>query len=100
LVNQLSDVFEDPQILAREMVVEMQHPLHGAIRAVGNPVRFDDWSTGTKVNPAPMLGQHTHEILADVLDLTKEAIEELVERGVIQGPRPEPVDAADAVTPA
>jgi formyl-CoA transferase len=64
-VYSYSDVFEDPQTTARDMVVEIPHPLAGIVKAIGVP-----WK-GLSSNPAirrppPMLGEHTDEVLKEV----------------------------------
>ena len=53
----------DPQVAAREMVVEVDHPKAGRMKALGFPVKFTD-TPATVERAAPLLGQHTDEILA------------------------------------
>jgi crotonobetainyl-CoA:carnitine CoA-transferase CaiB-like acyl-CoA transferase len=54
-----------PQTLAREMVVEVEHPTAGRVKVLGVPVKFSD--TPAKVRtPAPLLGQHTDEVLGEL----------------------------------
>jgi crotonobetainyl-CoA:carnitine CoA-transferase CaiB-like acyl-CoA transferase len=96
-VNKLSDVFSDPQAIARDMVMTMEHPVHGPVRVVGNPVRFDDWSMGPTVEPAPMLGQHTTAVLDEVLGLGDEEVQLLVKQGIVQAARDEPADGDPGV---
>jgi crotonobetainyl-CoA:carnitine CoA-transferase CaiB-like acyl-CoA transferase len=63
-INDYSQVFADPQVLAREMVVETDHPTLGHIKALGSPIKL----SATPVNAArraPMLGEHTDEVLAE-----------------------------------
>jgi formyl-CoA transferase len=55
-------VCEDPHTLAREMVITMQHPAEGEIRGLGVPVKFSDTPSQVR-RAAPMLGEHTDEIL-------------------------------------
>jgi crotonobetainyl-CoA:carnitine CoA-transferase CaiB-like acyl-CoA transferase len=57
-------VFADPQTLAREMVVPVPHPTAGDTRVLGIPVKLSD-TPGAIRRPAPRLGEHTDEILAD-----------------------------------
>jgi crotonobetainyl-CoA:carnitine CoA-transferase CaiB-like acyl-CoA transferase len=62
-VNTISEALADPQTLARGMVVETMHPEAGATRSLGCPVHFS--ATPTSVTrPAPLLGEHTREVLA------------------------------------
>jgi crotonobetainyl-CoA:carnitine CoA-transferase CaiB-like acyl-CoA transferase len=62
-INDLADVYADPQVHARDMVVEIDHPLAGATRNIGIPVKLSE-TPGLIRRPAPMLGQHTDEVLA------------------------------------
>ena len=63
-INDLSQVYEDPQVLARDMVVELDHPTAGPTRNIGLPIKLSE--TPGRINrPAPTLGQHTDEVLAD-----------------------------------
>jgi crotonobetainyl-CoA:carnitine CoA-transferase CaiB-like acyl-CoA transferase len=52
----------DPQTLAREMVVELQHPVAGATQALGLPIKLGRTPGGVR-RPAPTYGQHTREVL-------------------------------------
>ncbi|MEM1362601.1 MAG: CoA transferase [Pseudomonadota bacterium] len=63
-VLSITDMHRDPQALARDMIVEMDHPIAGQVRAIGAPVKFSA-STNHKTRPAPTLGQHGREILAE-----------------------------------
>ena len=54
----------DPQVLAREMVVEVEHSRLGTTRALGSPVKFSATPTSIE-RGAPLLGEHTREILAE-----------------------------------
>lgn len=62
-VNTIGEMLGDPQVHAREMVIELDHPRAGATKALGLPIKFSD-TPGCVTRPAPMLGQHTREILA------------------------------------
>ena len=64
-VLSIGDMLKDPQVLAREMVVEVEHSRLGKTRALGAPVKFS--ATPTNIGRgAPLLGEHTREILADL----------------------------------
>jgi crotonobetainyl-CoA:carnitine CoA-transferase CaiB-like acyl-CoA transferase len=77
----LSEVFADAQVRHQEMVLEVAHPGHGAVKMVGFPVKLS--GTPCRVErPAPELGQHTNEILQN-LGLKPEKITELHNRGII-----------------
>ncbi len=62
-VNNVGRMVEDEQILARQMIVEQQHPTAGTIRVVGVPVKLSE-TPGAVRTPAPLLGEHTEEILS------------------------------------
>ena len=63
-INSIADVAVDPQALAREMVVELEHPRAGRTRALGLPVKLSR-TPGKVLRPAPTFGQHTREVLAE-----------------------------------
>jgi CoA:oxalate CoA-transferase len=63
-------------VLAREMVVPLNHPTAGPIRVNGVPIKLSA-TPGEVQDPAPLLGQHTDEILADILGYTTSQIAEL-----------------------
>jgi crotonobetainyl-CoA:carnitine CoA-transferase CaiB-like acyl-CoA transferase len=81
-VNKTSDMVSDPQVKAREMVIEVEHPKAGRVKAIGHPVKFSE----TKVEasrPAPLLGQHTREVLKD-LGYDDARIDALAKEGAVQ----------------
>ncbi len=63
-VNDLADVFADPQVRARGMIVETEHPLAGAVPVVGSPIRLSATPIGPPRAP-PVLGQHTDSVLRE-----------------------------------
>ena len=65
LVQTIDKVLSDPQILARDMVVEQEHPVLGKIKLPNLPFRFSGCDTSPS-GPAPLLGQHNREIAASV----------------------------------
>ena len=64
-INRIGDMLADPQVAAREMVVEVDHPKAGRTKALGMPVKFSDTPCAV-TRAAPLLGQHTREILASL----------------------------------
>jgi crotonobetainyl-CoA:carnitine CoA-transferase CaiB-like acyl-CoA transferase len=62
-VNRIGEMLADPQVQAREMVVEVDHPRAGRTRALGLPIKFSE-TPGEITRAAPLLGQHTREVLA------------------------------------
>ena len=65
-INNLAEVFADPQVTAREMVTPWQHPLQGDLRLVASPIKLSV-TPPRKDLPPPLLGQHTDEVLREVL---------------------------------
>ena len=63
-INSIADLASDPQALAREMVVELEHPRAGRTRALGLPVKLSATPGGVR-RPAPTFGQHTREVLGE-----------------------------------
>ena len=81
-IHDIGQVFADPQVRHREMMVELDHPTAGRIRLPGIPVKFA--GTPARVQGAPPnLGQHTDEVLQDVLQLSPAAIRELRASGAL-----------------
>jgi len=76
-INEISDVFADPHVAARNMVVEVEHSLGGSLKLVANPLRMSETPLN-RYEPPPRLGQHTDELLSGVLGLGVSEIEELV----------------------
>jgi formyl-CoA transferase len=62
-INDYSQVFEDPQVIARELVVNVEHPTLGAIRALGSPIKLSATPPDVR-RRAPLLGEHTEEVLS------------------------------------
>lgn len=80
-VYNLAQAVSDPQVLARNMIVEVAHPLGGAVRMPGNPVKLSETHEDT-FTPPPTLGQHNEEVFTS-LGFTREELETLQQSGVI-----------------
>ena len=80
-VRDLAQVFADPQIIERAMVVALEHPIAGAIRALGVPAKLSD-TPGSVRTPPPVLGQHTDGILKE-LGLSGDEIGQLRANGAV-----------------
>jgi len=78
----VGQVFNDQQIAAREMIVEIDHPIAGRQAMPNSPLKFSQTPIQLQT-PAPLLGQHTEEVLRDMLDLGADEITELRADGVI-----------------
>jgi len=81
-INEVSDVFADPQVQARNMVVEVEHALGSPLKLVANPLRMSETPLD-RYDPPPRLGQHTDELLSGVLGLGVSEIEELVRTKIV-----------------
>ncbi len=75
VINTAEDALNNEQLIARGMIIEFEHPAAGHIRTLGNPMKLSH-SPITYRRPAPVLGQHTSEILAE-LGYEREEIERL-----------------------
>lgn len=64
-INDYEQVFQDPQVIARELVVEVEHPTLGAIRALGSPIKLSATPPNVR-RRAPLLGEHTQEVLREI----------------------------------
>ena len=80
-INDLADVFSDPQVLHRQMLLEMPHPTLKSIKQTGLPLKFSATPGGLDRHP-PLLGEHNREILED-LGYSAAAVERLVEKSII-----------------
>ena len=67
-INNLAEVFADPQVQERGMVTEWQHPLRRPLRLVASPMKLSATPVRTDL-PPPLLGQHTDEVLRELLGL-------------------------------
>ena len=81
-VQTIDQVLLSPQVIAREMVVQVPHPTAGSIRLTGLPVKFSGTPASIRLAP-PLLGQHTAEVLRSWLRLDDSAIDDLKSKGVI-----------------
>jgi crotonobetainyl-CoA:carnitine CoA-transferase CaiB-like acyl-CoA transferase len=78
-INSVAEMAADPQTLARAMVVELEHPRAGRTRALGLPVKLSA-TPGKVARPAPLLGQHTREVLSEY-GFTSREVEDLIREG-------------------
>jgi len=81
-INTIDKVVEHPQVTSRGALVDCAHPVAGMIQVVGPPVRMSE-TPGSVRMPAPLLGEHTDEILRERLGLSDEAIERLRAAGAL-----------------
>ncbi|MBM3104620.1 CoA transferase [Pseudomonas sp. V1] len=81
-INDLAQMFADPQVKARELAIEMPHPLAGRVPQVASPIRLSETPVEYR-NAPPLLGEHTEQVLGDVLGMTSSDIERLRTAGVV-----------------
>ena len=81
-VNDLAGAFAEPPVAERGMIVEYDHPDVGRVRLPGNPIKLEG-AGPTISHPAPRLGEHTDEVLCDLLGLSAERIAELRRQGAV-----------------
>jgi crotonobetainyl-CoA:carnitine CoA-transferase CaiB-like acyl-CoA transferase len=79
-VNHLDGAFAEPPVAEDAMILEYDHPDVGRVRVPGNPIKMSD-APPTPARPAPRLGEHTDEVLRELLGLTPEAIAQLRSAG-------------------
>jgi crotonobetainyl-CoA:carnitine CoA-transferase CaiB-like acyl-CoA transferase len=91
-VLDIAQMHADPQALAREMIVETTHPTAGPVKAIGLPIKFSE-TPGGVYKAAPVLGQHTREVLLEH-GFSDSEIDELAKQGAIQSPGPTKKGAA------
>jgi len=81
-INNIKQVFEEPQVVARGMKIELDHPVAGKVPLVASPMRFSATPVDY-LSPPPILGQHTEETLRTMLNLSPADIEHLRAEGVV-----------------
>ncbi len=88
-VNSVAEAMQDPQVIARNLVFEVEQPAFGAVTQVASPVRVGQ--EPHRRQPAPALGEHTRAVLQGLLGYSESRVEALAEAGVVRGPGlPEP----------
>ncbi|MGN5765616.1 CaiB/BaiF CoA transferase family protein [Acinetobacter calcoaceticus] len=80
VINNLEQAFQEPQVQAREMLVEMQHPQRKKLTVIGSPIKLSRTPVEYKTAP-PLLGQHTDTILSRIL--SPEKLQQLKLKGIV-----------------
>lgn len=81
-IQSVGEVCEDPQVLARDMVVPIEHPKAGPLRVTGVPIKLSD-TPGAVVLPPPLLGEHNREVLEEWLHMSASDVEQLRQGGAV-----------------
>jgi CoA:oxalate CoA-transferase len=89
-LNTIPQAAEHPQVKARGMLVEVEHQDGFSLKIADTPVKLDRTPGGIQ-GPPPALGEHTDDVLAGLVGLSKQEIASLREREVVFGPLPSPV---------
>ncbi|MGE0224040.1 MAG: CaiB/BaiF CoA transferase family protein [Acetobacteraceae bacterium] len=81
-INKLSEVFADPHVIARNMVLEMAHEAGHSMKLIANPVKLSETPADYRIAP-PLLGEHTDTVLGERLGLGSSELQALRDKGVI-----------------
>ena len=81
-VNTVDKVANDPQVLARDMIAEIEHDTTGTVQIPGIPIKLSE-TPGQIDAPAPNLGEHTSEVLTGLLGLETEEVSQLKQDGIV-----------------
>ncbi len=81
-VNDLAQVFDDPQVLARGLEIELPHALGGRVAQVASPIRLSETPVEYRRAP-PLLGEHTSQVLQELLGMSGDEVAALKEAGVL-----------------
>ncbi len=81
-VNDLAQVFDDPQVLARGLAIELPHALGGRVAQVASPIRLSETPVEYRRAP-PLLGEHTTQVLQALLGMSGDEVAALKEAGVL-----------------
>jgi len=81
-INTIKDICEDPHISYRKMLVDIEQPRVGKMKIAGSPIHLSE-TPGAVYAPAPLLGEHSEEVLRTLLAYSDEEIERLKDEGII-----------------
>ncbi|MBT3239018.1 MAG: CoA transferase [Rhodospirillaceae bacterium] len=81
-VNTIAQVFEDPQVVHRGMKINMPHDLAGSVDLIASPIGMSETPVSYR-RPPPTLGQHTDEVLSELLDMDADELEKMRRKGLL-----------------
>ncbi len=81
-INEMADLAQDPQVLARQLIVSQQHPVVGEVKSAASPMRFSETPASYRL-PPPQIGEHTSDVLREWLAQDDTQIEQLRHQGAI-----------------
>ena len=83
-INTVEEAFEEPQAVARGARVTQHHPLaaDGKVHTIGNPIKFSETPVDYRRRP-PLVGEHSREVLAEILGMDDAQIGDLASEGVV-----------------
>lgn len=82
-VNNAEEIYHSEQTKVRKMLLEIDDPVASKVKVVGSPIKLGSIPADESANPPPRLGQHTEEVLANVLGFSTEKIEELKNKEIV-----------------
>ena len=82
-IHTLDKVFAEPQVTEREMLIGMEHPVTGNIAMVGSPLKMQATPVSYRL-PPPRLGEHTSQVLKDVLGYSDHQVQDMINRKIVQ----------------
>ncbi|MBI3044024.1 MAG: CoA transferase [Betaproteobacteria bacterium] len=85
-VNSIGDALNQPAVRASGFVRETHHPTAGAVKVVGSPLRFPGRYDRCPLDPPPLLGEHTREVLRSLAGMEDSTIEKLIAAGIVATP--------------
>ena len=82
-INTIEKLFSEPQIISRNMFVDVEDKKAGTIKIAGNPIKMSSLKESETRNPAPEIGEHNFEVLSNMLGLSEDEVKELKDAGVL-----------------
>lgn len=82
-INKIDQVMEHPQVLARNMIVEVEDSVAGKVKIAGNPIKMDSVPEEATRGKVPEVGEHNHDVYGSILGLSEDELRQLSEEGVI-----------------